>query len=90
MQPDRMSLTLTFYQQGSERIMTQVVLSFQYEEEKLGRLHAIRSVLSLVASVIYLVWFEGNYSEYEADRKTRLGAAVDQPHRIRYRHLTRR
>ncbi len=36
-----------------------------------------------------VVWFEGNYSEYEADRKKRLGAAADQPHRIKYRHLTR-
>ncbi len=36
-----------------------------------------------------VVWFEGNYSEYEADRKKRLGVAVDQPHRIKYRHLTR-
>jgi sulfate-transporting ATPase len=36
-----------------------------------------------------VVWFEGNYSEYEADRKNRLGAAADQPHRIKYRHLTR-
>ncbi|MCL4457068.1 MAG: energy-dependent translational throttle protein EttA [Nitrospirae bacterium] len=35
------------------------------------------------------VWFEGNYSEYEADRKARLGSAADQPHRIKYRHLTR-
>jgi sulfate-transporting ATPase len=35
------------------------------------------------------VWFDGNYSEYEADRKTRLGAAADQPHRIKYRQLTR-
>jgi ATP-binding cassette ChvD family protein len=35
------------------------------------------------------VWFEGNYSEYEVDRKKRLGAAADQPHRIKYRHLTR-
>jgi ATP-binding cassette ChvD family protein len=34
-------------------------------------------------------WFEGNYSDYEADRRRRLGAAADQPHRIRYRHLTR-
>ena len=34
-------------------------------------------------------WFEGNYSEYEADRKKRLGKAADQPHRIKYRHLTR-
>ncbi|MDX9714090.1 MAG: energy-dependent translational throttle protein EttA [Dissulfurispiraceae bacterium] len=36
-----------------------------------------------------VVWFEGNYSEYEADRKVRLGAAADQPHRIKYRHLER-
>jgi len=34
-------------------------------------------------------WFEGNYSEYEEDRHRRLGAAADQPHRIKYRHLTR-
>jgi ATP-binding cassette ChvD family protein len=36
-----------------------------------------------------VVWFDGNYTEYEADRKARLGAAADQPHRIKYRHLTR-
>ncbi|MDO9463167.1 MAG: ATP-binding cassette domain-containing protein, partial [Deltaproteobacteria bacterium] len=36
-----------------------------------------------------VVWFEGNYSEYEADRKVRLGVAADQPHRIKYRHLSR-
>ncbi len=36
-----------------------------------------------------VVWFDGNYSEYEADRKARLGAAANQPHRIKYRHLTR-
>ncbi len=36
-----------------------------------------------------VVWFEGNYSDYEADRKKRLGAVADQPHRIKYRHLTR-
>jgi len=36
-----------------------------------------------------VVWFDGNYSEYEADRHSRLGAAADQPHRIKYRHLTR-
>jgi len=35
------------------------------------------------------LFFDGNYSEYEADRKARLGAAADQPHRIKYRHLTR-
>ncbi|MFZ5572976.1 MAG: energy-dependent translational throttle protein EttA [Thermodesulfobacteriota bacterium] len=34
-------------------------------------------------------WFEGNYSDYEADRKKRLGPAADQPHRIKYRQLTR-
>jgi sulfate-transporting ATPase len=36
-----------------------------------------------------IVWFEGNYQDYEADRKRRLGAAADQPHRIKYRKLTR-
>jgi ATP-binding cassette ChvD family protein len=36
-----------------------------------------------------VVWFDGNYSEYEADRRLRLGAAADQPHRIKYRQLTR-
>jgi ATP-binding cassette ChvD family protein len=35
------------------------------------------------------VWFEGNYSDYEADRRKRLGAQADQPHRIKYRQLTR-
>ena len=35
------------------------------------------------------VWFEGNYSEYEEDRKRRLGADADRPHRITYRKLTR-
>ncbi|MBN2704934.1 MAG: energy-dependent translational throttle protein EttA [Deltaproteobacteria bacterium] len=37
-----------------------------------------------------VVWFDGNYSEYEADRKRRLGAAANQPQRIKYRHLTRK
>ena len=36
-----------------------------------------------------VVWFEGNYEDYEADRKRRLGAEADQPHRIKYRPLTR-
>jgi len=36
-----------------------------------------------------VVWFEGNYQEYEADRKRRLGSEADQPHRIKYRKLTR-
>jgi len=36
-----------------------------------------------------VIWFEGNYSDYEKDRKARLGAAADQPHRIKYRQLTR-
>jgi sulfate-transporting ATPase len=35
------------------------------------------------------IWFEGNYSEYEADRKKRLGSDADRPHRIKYRQLTR-
>jgi ATP-binding cassette ChvD family protein len=36
-----------------------------------------------------VVWFEGNYQDYEADRRKRLGAEADRPHRIRYRKLTR-
>ena len=32
-------------------------------------------------------WFEGNYADYEADRKRRLGAEADQPHRIKYKRL---
>jgi ATP-binding cassette ChvD family protein len=36
-----------------------------------------------------VVWFDGNYSEYEADRRNRLGAAAERPHRIKYRQLTR-
>ena len=36
-----------------------------------------------------VVWFDGNYSEYEAERKLRLGAAAERPHRIKYRQLTR-
>jgi ATP-binding cassette ChvD family protein len=36
------------------------------------------------------VWFEGNYQEYEADRKRRLGLEADQPHRIKYKKLTAR
>jgi ATPase subunit of ABC transporter with duplicated ATPase domains len=34
-----------------------------------------------------VVWFEGNYQDYEADRHRRLGADADQPHRIRYKKL---
>ena len=36
-----------------------------------------------------VVWFEGNYSDYEEDRRRRLGKDADQPHRVRYRRLTR-
>jgi ATPase subunit of ABC transporter with duplicated ATPase domains len=36
-----------------------------------------------------VVWFDGNYSDYEEDRKRRLGAAADRPLRITYRRLTR-
>ena len=35
------------------------------------------------------VWFQGNYQDYEADRRRRLGSAADRPHRIKYRRLTR-
>ena len=36
-----------------------------------------------------VVWFEGNYADYEADKKRRLGAEADQPHRIKYKPLVR-
>jgi energy-dependent translational throttle protein EttA len=36
-----------------------------------------------------VVWFEGNYADYEADRRRRLGSEADQPHRIRYKPLMR-
>ncbi len=36
-----------------------------------------------------VVWFHGNYQDYEADRRRRLGSAADRPHRIKYRRLTR-
>jgi ATP-binding cassette ChvD family protein len=37
----------------------------------------------------HVEWFAGNFQDYEADKKRRLGAAADQPHRIKYRKLTR-
>ncbi len=37
----------------------------------------------------HVEWFAGNYQDYEVDRKRRLGTAADQPHRIKYRKLTR-
>ena len=36
----------------------------------------------------HVEWFEGNYADYEADRKHRLGEAADQPHRIKYKRLS--
>ena len=38
---------------------------------------------------VQVVWFEGNYQDYEADRHKRLGAAADTPHRLRYKPLAR-
>jgi ATP-binding cassette ChvD family protein len=37
----------------------------------------------------HVEWFQGNYQDYEADKKRRLGAAAEMPHRIKYRRLTR-
>jgi ATPase subunit of ABC transporter with duplicated ATPase domains len=37
-----------------------------------------------------VVWFEGNYQDYEADRRRRLGAEADRPHRLRYKRLPAR
>jgi sulfate-transporting ATPase len=35
----------------------------------------------------HVEWFEGNYGEYEADKRRRLGVDADQPHRIKYRRI---
>ena len=37
----------------------------------------------------HVEWFEGNYADYEADRRRRLGAEAERPHRIRYKKLAR-
>jgi sulfate-transporting ATPase len=37
----------------------------------------------------HVEWFEGNYEAYEEDRKHRLGHAADQPHRIKYKPISR-
>jgi ATPase subunit of ABC transporter with duplicated ATPase domains len=37
----------------------------------------------------HVEWFEGNFQDYEADKKRRLGADADQPHRIKYKPLVR-
>src|SRR5574339_1219239 len=37
----------------------------------------------------HVVWFEGNYQDYEAARRARMGHDADQPHRIHYRKMTR-
>jgi ATPase subunit of ABC transporter with duplicated ATPase domains len=37
----------------------------------------------------HVEWFEGNYADYEADRRRRLGADADQPHRIKFKRLER-
>jgi ATPase subunit of ABC transporter with duplicated ATPase domains len=37
----------------------------------------------------HVEWFQGNYADYEADRKRRLGTAAEQPHRIKYKPLSR-
>ena len=37
----------------------------------------------------HVEWFEGNYQDYEADKKRRLGADAEQPHRLKYKPLTR-
>ena len=38
----------------------------------------------------HVEWFEGNFEEYEADKKRRLGEQADQPHRVKYKPLVRK
>ena len=37
----------------------------------------------------HVEWFQGNYADYEVDRKRRLGMDADQPHRLKYKSITR-
>jgi hypothetical protein len=37
----------------------------------------------------HVEWFEGNYQDYEADKKRRLGIDADQPHKLKYKRFTR-
>ena len=68
---------------------------FKGKSVTLRTLRSLRLVMLLLAVMLafegdsQVVWFEGNYQDYEADRKRRLGAAAEQPHRIKYRKLTR-
>src|SRR6187200_1971782 len=55
----------------------------------LGFLDRIATHILAFEGESQVVWFEGNYQDYEADRHRRLGTAADQPHRIKYRKLTR-
>ena len=55
----------------------------------MGGVHAqLTHILALVGDSL-VVCFQANWSDYEMDRKARLGAEADQPHRIKYKPLTR-
>ena len=75
---------------------------FRYNVHDVGRAvdpeaaEILRQFLDRIATHILafegdskVFWFEGNYSDYEEDKKTRLGPAAEIPHRIKYRQLTR-
>ena len=50
---------------------------------------ALRAKAQAHFDTVVKKYFDGNYSEYEKDRRARLGVDADQPHRIKYRSLTR-
>ena len=77
--------TLRALEEGLERFAGCAVIS-SHDRWFLDR---IATHMMAIEGDSKVVWFEGNYSEYEADRKKRLGKEADQPHRIRYRKLTR-
>ena len=52
-------------------------------------LHRIATHIIAFEGDSQVIWFEGNYDDYESDRKLRLGALAEQPHRIKYKPLTR-
>ena len=91
--PQRLSDDLPDAQPGIERRVgiLEDHLHLGPEMDHLGPIH-IRNILAFEEdgeASLSIFWFDGNFSDYEADRKRRLGIAADTPHRIKYKPLKR-
>ena len=73
--------------QGKTAVSPGYTIGYLEQEPQLDPAKTVREIVE--QGVQPSGCFEGNYSDYEADRRSRLGSAADQPHRIKYRHLTR-